>query len=634
MNMRVIARKNVLGNLQRYLAYFLSCVFSVTIFFIFSSFIFHPDVNPENIYGAGLVVPGLISCLVIIVVFSLFFVAYSNSSFLQVRKKEFGMLSLFGMTKSQLRRLVYYEQTAISLVAIIAGIGVGLLFTKLFYLIMSAFLDMKVPISFQLVPKALMLTAIGFFVLFQFMTFFSFFQIKKSQIVDLLSARQKPKPMPKFSKWLVFLSVLSLASCYYLAYTAGIMKMLIRMFPILILVLIGSYFFFTQSSVAFIRALTKRKASFYKGTTIITRSNNLFRIKDHAVMLFLATIITAVIMTASGVIFMFYTDLKNQVETTSPQAIGWVEHHADTFQALKPKDVEKELEQAGEKIAYKVNELAIPITFDSDSTGMMIAESSYNKVAKEKGFEQVKLKKGEAFFNFPYPYVNMEILPIGKKAEIQIGKEHETFLIKPQSNEGVLVPQGRASTLLIVPDNEFKETLAKIPEHEQVRLMGYELENWEGAVEVSEKLEKMVADDHQTAFLARAPGYQVFKKALALTLFLGLFVSCLFFVIQGSFLYLRLFTEVEDTKIQMLALRRMGVTKEEMKKILSRQISFLFFIPFIGGAIHATFAFKSLSNMLGSNLLVGSLTVFGIYFAFQLAYYAVTRYIYVRTVLR
>jgi putative ABC transport system permease protein len=572
--------------------------------------------------------------LVIIVVFSLFFVAYSNSSFLQVRKKEFGLLSLFGMTKNQLRRLVYYEQTAISIAAIVTGIGVGLLFTKLFYLIMNAFLDVKVPISFQLVPKAFLLTAIGFFFMFQFMTFFSFFQIKKSQIVELLSARQKPKPMPTYSKWLAILSVICLGSCYYLSYTAGIMEMMIRMFPILILVLIGSYFFFTQSSVAFIRMLTKRKASFYKGTTIVTRSNNLFRIRDHAVMLFLATIITAVIMTASGVIFMLYTDLKKQVETTSPQAIGWVEHHADTFQVLNSKDVEKELDVAGEKIAYKVNELAIPITFDSDSSGMMIAESSYNKVAKEKGFEQVKLKKGEAFFNFPYPYVNMEILPVGEKAAIQIGKEQKTFLIKPQSNEGVLIPEGGASTLLVVSDNEFEETLAKIPEHEQVRLMGYELENWEGAEEVSEKLEKMVADHHQSAFLARAPGYQVFKNALALTLFLGLFVSCLFFVVQGSFLYLRLFTEIEDTKIQMLALRRIGVTKEEMKKILSRQIRFLFFIPLIGGAIHAAFAFKSLSNMLDSNLLVGSLFVFGIYLAFQLAYYAVTRYVYVRTVLR
>ncbi len=54
MNLRTIARKNILGNLQRYVAYFLSCVFAVSVFFVFTSFIFHPDVNEDNIYGGSL----------------------------------------------------------------------------------------------------------------------------------------------------------------------------------------------------------------------------------------------------------------------------------------------------------------------------------------------------------------------------------------------------------------------------------------------------------------------------------------------------------------------------------------------------------------------------------------------------
>ncbi|MDI3410782.1 hypothetical protein QKW52_12770 [Bacillus sonorensis] len=87
MNMRVIARKNIQGNIQRYLAYFLSCVFTVSVFFIFSSFIYHPDVTEDNIYGGETVKACLYAAEVIIIVFAIFFIMYSNSAFLQARKK-------------------------------------------------------------------------------------------------------------------------------------------------------------------------------------------------------------------------------------------------------------------------------------------------------------------------------------------------------------------------------------------------------------------------------------------------------------------------------------------------------------------------------------------------------------------
>ncbi|MCY8721536.1 FtsX-like permease family protein, partial [Bacillus sp. S10C12M] len=154
MNLRTIARKNILGNLQRYVAYFLSCVFAVSVFFVFTSFIFHPDVNEENVYGGSLVKTCLSAALVVIIVFCIFFISYSNSAFLQARKKEFGLLTLFGTSKQQLRKMIYYEQSLISLAAIAAGIGAGLLFSKLFFMIMTWMLSVKVPISFVIVPKA------------------------------------------------------------------------------------------------------------------------------------------------------------------------------------------------------------------------------------------------------------------------------------------------------------------------------------------------------------------------------------------------------------------------------------------------------------------------------------------------
>lgn len=117
-------------------------------------------------------------------------------------------------------------------------------------------------------------------------------------------------------------------------------------------------------------------------------------------------------------------------------------------------------------------------------------------------------------------------------------------------------------------------------------------------------------------------------------LFIGLFVSVLFFIVQGSMLYLRMFTEIEDTRVQVLALKRIGVTDKEIHLILGKQIGFLFFIPFIAGTIHAGFAYAALSNMLNSNLFLEAVIVIFIYFVFQALYYIVTRHIYKRAVLQ
>ncbi|AUZ27973.1 ABC transporter permease [Bacillus subtilis] len=644
MNLRTIASKNILGNLQRYVAYFLSCVFAVSVFFVFTSFIFHPDVNEDNIYGGSLVKTCLSAALIVIVVFCIFFISYSNSAFLQARKKEFGLLTLFGTSKQQLRKMIYYEQSLISLAAIAAGIGAGLLFSKLFFMIMTWMLSVKVPISFAIVPKAFVMTAAGFLILFQTLLILSLGRIRKLEIIELIKSAQKPKSLPAYSKWLTVLSVLCLGGGYYLAATANAIDMVFRVFPILILVLIGTYFFFTQSSVAFFRTLYRKKHSFYKGTNIIVRSNMIFRLKDHARMLFLTSIITAVILTATGVIYMFYADLQRQEEQSIPQSVSWVEKDASRFQVMEPKTAENTLKQADTEIKYKVNATGIPVTFKTalpfgnrkaEAGALLISEKTYNQIAKEKGYPVIHLQDQEAFINVAFQMVTKDTFGEGENAifHTKSGKAL-SYVMKKQRNQGILMPVGEISRLLVVSEKSFASLTQEVSLKEQTRVIGYELENWKETVDVSKKLEGMVPKEHQSDFQTRAPGYQVIKQAVALTLFIGMFVSVLFFIVQGSMLYLRMFTEIEDTRVQVLALKRIGITDKEIHSILGKQIGFLFFIPFIAGAIHAGFAYAALSNMLNSNLFFEAVLVIFIYFVFQAVYYLVTRRIYKRAVLQ
>ncbi|MDE1376792.1 FtsX-like permease family protein, partial [Bacillus licheniformis] len=136
MTFRQFAFNNVIRNKRLYAAYFLSSMFTVMVFFAFAIFAFHPVMTSDSLTsGIGQHVSiGLLVSSGIIFVFSFFFVLYSMSSFLQSRKKEFGVLMIQGMSMRQIRMMVFLENMLIGLFATIGGIVLGLVFAKLILL--------------------------------------------------------------------------------------------------------------------------------------------------------------------------------------------------------------------------------------------------------------------------------------------------------------------------------------------------------------------------------------------------------------------------------------------------------------------------------------------------------------------
>src|SRR5699024_1579372 len=91
---RQFAFNNVIRYNRVYAAYFLSSMFTVMVFFTFAMFAFHPALYEETMKDKALY--GMAVAGGIIVIFSFFFILYSMSSFLQSRKKEFGVLMVQG----------------------------------------------------------------------------------------------------------------------------------------------------------------------------------------------------------------------------------------------------------------------------------------------------------------------------------------------------------------------------------------------------------------------------------------------------------------------------------------------------------------------------------------------------------
>ncbi|WP_217596862.1 FtsX-like permease family protein [Cohnella sp. GbtcB17] len=642
MTFRSLALSNVRGNWRAYSAFILSSVFSVLIFYLYAAFLLHPDVQSGEIKGALQVKQGMLACEFLIIIFSFFFVLYSNSAFMKTRKKEFGLFTLFGMTRGQIRKMVLYESAFIAAVSIAAGIGLGMLFSKLFFLALGALLDGGETIRFAAPPAALWMTAAGFFALFMIITLLTLFRVGRSEIVELLREARKPKPEPSLSVWAAVVGFLTLGGGYALAMTMNARSFLLLTLPVVGLTVVGTYFLYAQGSVAILRLLMRRKRFYYDRTNMLSVSQLVYKMKDNARLLFVITVMSAVVLSASGTVYVLQQLQKSQILDHAPFAIGFVERGEGAHQVIDPAEVTRIARDDGlhitreQKLSGLLGERIAKddaAAINSPLEAMIVSESDYNREAKLLGRKTAAPAGDEAVLILPYQEME-SYRPIQNGAiRLALGTDTVKLQLTDQYAGAVTSPVSFATYVLVVDDASFAQLSASAPSGSRLVSYGYEWSNWEHSEDTVSKIEKEIDPAFKSqAQTYRVPSYVSTNQSISLTLFIGLFISLLFFIAMGSLIYFKLFTELQDDQAQFKALSRIGMTAAEIRRIVVTQVGLVFLIPCVVGSVHALFAIQALGNLLGSPILKYAAVVFGIYLAMQAAYFAVTCATYLRSI--
>lgn len=206
------AMNNVKRNARVYLAYFLSSVFTIMVFFSFAINLFHPTIASRK-GGALELILGQAEA--VILVFSFLFIWISVSAFLKVRSREFGTLLLLGMSPQQLYRLIFLENMIIGGLAILTGIILGLVFAKLWLMVLSRLLADEFVFYFPLTAIGL---TVGLFVLiFLGISASTPYVIRTQNVRALLVGAKKPNREIHFSKVLAAVAILLLGMGYFMA---------------------------------------------------------------------------------------------------------------------------------------------------------------------------------------------------------------------------------------------------------------------------------------------------------------------------------------------------------------------------------------------------------------------------------
>ncbi|MFD2615046.1 FtsX-like permease family protein [Paenibacillus gansuensis] len=641
MNFQRLAYHNIVRNQRTYISHFLSSIFSVLIFFSYAVLLFHPDLQGELQASSDTVsilgTIGMKISEILIFVFSFFFLLYSVGAFLKLRKKEIGILLLLGMSRKQLHRLLFIENALIGFSAIAAGIGLGLVFLKLTLLLCANVLSIDQGLPFYVPTMALIVTAAAYLILFLLVGMFTSVMVQKGTLAELIMSEDRPKKEPKASFLLSTLAILLIGTGYaivflfvYQVYSSSIIRFLILLGGVGA-VIIGTYFLFTQFSVQVIGWL-KRRTVYFVRTNMLTLSELAYRVKDNAVMFFMVAVVSAGAFTGVGTTLAIGN--PGLAAMVNPYAFTYSYPWKDAaFGERKSAEIGKSLEAQG------FDYWSIPVTPVFAGGYGLISLSAYNRMAAELGYPLEQLSDDRHVMLSPsfVRQANEFRANIYGPTRIELDADNFKTTVKVAKVSVHLVFPDIAYNLVVVTDNLYNRVLSGYEDKPHLRVYRqYTVEHWKETRELSRQWVTAVETDNNPDDQIRSLALEwvASRQENGILLMISGLVGIVFFTFAASFIYFRLYADLDRDEQQYRMISKVGLSRKEMKTMITRQLAVLFFLPLGVALVHTGVAFLALQQLVHFSIWNHSLIIIVTAVTAQIIYFFLARWRYLSRLYR
>ncbi|EOP64127.1 FtsX-like permease family protein [Bacillus cereus] len=637
------AFKNVTRNARAYFAYFVSSAFSIAIFFSFAVYLFHPKLHMTDVNYALNILMTISE--VIIVFFSFFFLLYSIGTFLKVRKKQFGILTVLGISQKQLKRLIFLENMLIGVLSIFFGIQFGLVFSQ-FFLLVTAKITHVPGLYLYWPTSAIILTIIIFFGLFILVSSFTPMLIRTRKAVRLLQEGEKQKER-KASVLISLFGATCLLSGYVLAANplyfmslgdiAGVLYAATSIFVIPSLAAAGTYFFFSQISFLLIRILKARRKFYMKRINMLWISDLATRIRTNINMLFIVTMLSTLAFTMITFLYGFGKFTKFDEIRQNPFPFTYLSHTENTLADEHLNWLEQKFNE--EQFTYKKLKTDIYEVSSAEENPQLyyaIKQSDYNILANALSWEHLNVKNNES-------YILIKDLDSQVIGTIHDQKAKNTLTLNQNSLQLQIkeyksynpFPNSLISQLLVLSD-ENVEALSNVSK--QMSVYSFKVNDWEKAHDIGSAFTTKINKDDEAIqaehppFHASEASDSLYKTKLNVASFflIGTFLGVIFFIGAGSVLYFRMYTDLTTEQEKYITITKIGLTEAEMKRSATIQLAILFFVPYIMASIHTMFATKMLQEILNLSLFAEITVVLVIFGTVEILFFLLIRSFYMQ----
>lgn len=606
--------KNVHKNLRDYLIYFLTLMFSVSLFYAFNSISDQPAFSEMGmtrtlLYDQLGILLSALSVLIAIVL--AFLIIYANQFLLKRRKKELGIYMMLGMKKGRISRIFAGETFCVGVIALAVGLLLGFILSQGVSLIALKLFAIELD-KYQLVFSmgAFRQTVICFALIFFLVMLFNVWSVSSVQLIDLLTASRKNERLKNENRVLpalmFLLSILCIGIAGVLFYKNGILPSRENMsFQIAGLALVvGTILLFYSFAAVFIQLMRSNKGFYLKGlnTFLVRQIGSKIR-TNYFVMTVVCGLLTITICAVSiGASTALAMNKLSQAATPYDLTVFSdvsIDGDSDITDYLATCDVQmSDYAKNMEQISVYDADMTYTDLFEGQDLNLwpideavpqsrvsVISISDFNRALAMQGKEPVALNDGEYLLNCnyegTYQYVSEALrthseLSVGGVTLQRASDEvlQETYVMTSVGNND--------RGTLIVPDN----VVTTLSKDVNALLVQYKEET-----NPDEVLQKMIPigldETHGYRYSEKNMLYDMFYGINALVTFICCYVGLIFLLICAASLALKQLTETTDNIYRYGLLQKLGAKRQQINRTLFVQTGVFFTVPLIVAGLYS-----------------------------------------------
>ncbi|MDF2720959.1 MAG: hypothetical protein K0Q59_634, partial [Paenibacillus sp.] len=473
-------------------------------------------------------------------------------------------------------------------------------------------------------------TAIAFLALFLVIALLISRVGRRQQLLELMKADEKPKREPKASVWLSLLGAILLLGGY------GIVFFFVTQhaFYLTLLVIaigcvtLGTWFLFSQLSVYAIHALKRREKLLFRRLNLLTLTDLAYRMRDNANMFFMVATVTAAAFCGIGVCLTIGD--PHLSEGNNPYAFTYSSYAGNVKAEEHTALIDRKLEE--ENVPYKKAKVAFKYTSDNYK---LIKLSDYNKLAKAFGYEAIALEQPQTAALIAGPYSN--VVRDGGALEVALGGGLEGSLTIATPIIDKMF--GSYNRTLVLQDDTYERYVETVKEGRAPRgetvIAYYMVDQWQNTLDASRELadtfdreRTMQGDVSHFSFAALALEWFDQKQMNGILIVMSVLVGVVFFTFAASFIYFRLYADLERDEKQYRMISKIGLSDSELKRLVTRQLGLMFFLPFTVAVVHSAVAFMNIQMLVKISMLGHAMSIYTCFFLMQLLYFLIIRWRY------
>lgn len=646
-----LAFNSIQKNKKLYTPYILTCIGMVMMFYIVC-FLANSDIT--NAISMSNIVKLIMSLgSIVMAVFSMVFLFYTNSFLIKRRKKEFGLYNILGMGKNNLSKVLISESLIVGVVSILCGLFLGILFSKLSELLFINILGGKISFSFKIDFTVIKYTVILFAAIFLMLLINTLKQIKSSQPIELLRSENAGEKPPKGNYLFAIAGIILLLFAYFIAVSVQTsVEALFYFFAAVVMVIIATYLLFISGSVTFCKILQKNKNYYYKTNHFVSVSSMIYRMKRNGAGLAAICIICTMVLVMISSTVCLYFGSEDSIEKRYPRNFI-LNSSSVQLDNLYSSDMELLKEAAYNTAAdssytpenildYSYasfdaaidDDKVIPLIASSENSSNMarlfiVSIDDYNKITgKNETLTDNQAMVCSLRFNF-----KSNTLKLGDNNEYIVTKKLNEFV-----NNGEAFKQVSPVLYIVVDDIEKATSsyadLADFKGNKLVtfnRIYGYNLPcDYDKQMEISEKYFDNLSNIHynedilscswESSSIERIEFVGIYGGLF----FLGILLGIVFIFAAVLIIYYKQISEGYEDQSRFEIMQKVGMNKTEIKKSINSQVLTVFFIPLAMSAIHLAFAmpliYKILILLSGTSTMTLIMTTVACFVVFALFY--------------